>query len=926
MGPRAVGVAFFVVTFASLAGCGEGPSPADAGAPDGAAPGCVFHGIAWSHESVGVVPGTTRDVSLALRRDITCDLEVFLDQSGPGSVTGLPPSVTFRARAETRIPLAVTGEREGPVTVRAHGVDPLGTPFEATIEVAVTPATLPACEGSARGRLAPGGAIVVSDGTLAGARVAVAEGASRDDRYHVDPFTVAIACAPDQVPSGYLALGPAVSFTSDEVYRFRREIDFAIPVRLSLLPSHAHRGHVELAYTGPSVREPRIVALSSPVFEGSAGGGLLRFKGARLGTYQAVVRADAPTRRMRTFRYRGILGFSMGGSGSGRIGVGNPDRFDFVAPLGGPTDWIYMLEYIRRYHLGGFCTEAQRADDLADGSLDECGAASQARAPDRGELYEHVQHFEHWWYEDGYDGQGGVFDRRDYFEIFRDLAAMFGNPNTDRSADPREPNITPPGVPDEDRFLPDAERCAAAGVRRIPPEPPGGDTDPATGFFDDEYNPEGRYPVITFCDGAQRVIDGRTDVGLWDPSGRQYVPAEVVYAVDIDDDGVRDAGEPVIRNMREPFADVGPDGVPSVLEPGYHPIANPDPAGDDYDFFYNPSGTEGNWDWDEGEPFDDVGIDGVPGTPQLAEGGYDSGEGDGVFTRTRGSRRMIESSPRGMIRTYDVETIRSFDFFADGGVRDLFNWVVMGHHTLGGFAARGLPVRYYDSHEALHLSGSNAFNFANVPWDEVGRYFLVRYGSIDASEAAKILGDGGHVGTVDQLTNRIFSALSMMDRRWPNGDRRRVSDRICPAISPSCPHVNSMTIDFTSERAGRTGPMTIILPPGYFDPEYADYRYPVVFFLHGYGMQPMDLQALGILLWNNMLAATLPEHQRIQKMIFVFPDGRCRNRECLKGTFYTDAPESTPNGARMQVFLLDFMDYMDRTFRTRAPEIVEVVE
>ena len=69
----------------------------------------------------------------------------------------------------------------------------------------------------------------------------------------------------------------------------------------------------------------------------------------------------------------------MGGSGSGRLGVGHPELFDFVAPLGGPTDWIYLLEYIHRYHIGGFCTEAERAGGA------DCSAASLTHAPDRGE-------------------------------------------------------------------------------------------------------------------------------------------------------------------------------------------------------------------------------------------------------------------------------------------------------------------------------------------------------------------------------------------------------------------------------------------------------------------------------------------------------------------------------------------------------------
>jgi hypothetical protein len=898
---------------ALCAACGEPTPPVD----DAGTLPCVLQGIDWSHASVGVTPGTTRDVYLELRRDWGCgELPVTLTVSGGGgTVEALPIDLAFEPGGTTRIPIEITGATEGSLTITA--VAAVATlRAEAVLEVDVTGASLPACDGAATGRVVAGGELRVPDGAIARSHVALPEGAARDDRYHADDFDAAIACAPDQLPAGYVALGPAVSFTSAQAYRFQREIDFAVPIRLSLLPSHAHRGHVEVAYTGPGVATARVVPIANPVFEGDAGGGLLRFQAPRLGTYQAVVRGDAPQRVMRRFNYRGILGISMGGSGSGRVGIGNPEDFDFVAPLGGPTDWQYMLEYIRRYHLGGFCTEAQRAAGEED-----CSGTTQERTPARGELYEHVQHYEHWWYEDEYDGQGGTFDRAEYVEIFRDLSAMYGNANTDGSATEDGPSVTPPGVPDSDRFVAASERCAPAGIRRVEPEPAGGDADPATGFFDDEYNPEGQYPVITFCDGGQ--VPG--DIGRWSPDGAR-VPIEVAYAVDVNGNGLRDGGEPVVRNGREPFADVGADGLPSAMEPGYDPLTNPDPSGDDYDFQYNPAGTEGSWDWEEGEAYDDVGLDGVAGTAQLADGGYDRGEGDGVFTRARGASRMMESSPRQMVRALDDATLASLDVFADGGVRDLFNWVVMGHHSMGGLAARGLPVRFYNGHAALHLDGRDTFTFGPAPIDEIGRYAMVRYGSIDATEDEKRAGDGGHVGTIDQLQNRLFGALAMMDRRWPGGDRRIVRDELCGRISPACDHVNSIALDFTSPTTGRTGPVTIVLPPGYFDDEYATTRYPVVYFLHGYGMEPADLLATGLLLWNYMTAPTLPESQRFQKAIFVFPDGRCRNQECVNGTFFTDAPASTPNGAQMETFLLDVVEHIDATYRTRAPEVVEVVQ
>lgn len=906
-----------------LAACGDPQPGPDAGTDAGSS--CGFspsQNLAFSHQSVGVTVGATRDIALELTRDYICgSLEVEITASPSGTVSGLPASVTFVPGETTRAALQVTGVAEGTTRVTARAVDPGGAERTTEIEVVVTSSSLPACAGDASGTATPGGEVAVSSGTLSGARIAIPAGASRDDIYHVDPFAVSIGCAADQVPTGYLALGPAVSFTTTGAHRLRREIDLAIPIQLSLLPSGAHRGHVEIAYTGPSIDEPRIVGIASPWFEGSAGGGILHFQSPRLGTYQAVVRADAPTTRTREFHFRGILGFSMGGSGSGRIGVGNPDRFDFVAPLGGPTDWLYMLEYMRRYHLGGFCTEQQRSDGM------DCSAASSAYAPPREELYEHHQDFEHWWYEDEYDGQGGTFDRSEYIEIFRDLVAMFGNANTDRGPDDTTPNVTPPGTPDSERMRSNAERCGTPIV--IAPEPTPGtpDSDPATGFYDDEYNREARHPVITFCDGQQ------TDVGTWDPTGTPYVPFEVSYAVDVNGNGLRDAGEPVIRNGHEPFSDTGSDGLASAMEPGYDATTNPDPSGDDYDFQFNPTGTENNWEWDTGEAYEDLGLDGVAGTAQVGAGGYDSGEGNGVWDRARGAQRMIDTSPRGLVRRYTDEQLQQFDYFADGGIRDLFNWVVMGHHSTGAFAARGVPVRYYNGHASMHLDGrtrDDEFDFVNVPYEELGRYTMVRYGSPDATEAEKINGDGGHVGTIDQLANRVYSAIRMMDRRWPGGDRVREQDLLCSELSGSCDHINQITIDFESPTTHRVGPASIVLPPGYFDPANADVRYPVVYFLHGYGMEPQDLVALGVLLWNYMNAPSIPEARRIQKMIFVFPDGRCRETggvsECLNGTFYTDAPESTPGGARMQTWLLDLMEHIDETYRTRGAESIEVVE
>ena len=936
--------ACLLVLASLLFGCDPTPPAGDAGPPD-APVTCEtrpLSSLSFAHGSLGVTPGTGRATEVGLAVDYCREVEVTLSASVPGLAT-FPAAVTIpvgRSHAEVEI----VGVAAGSFVLTATAMGPNG-PQTATLDVDVIEAgAVPDCSGSASGTASPGGRV---EGSLAGAALSVAAGAARDDRYHVDPFAVTIDCAEDIVPEGYVALGPAIRFTSPDAYRFRREVQVSVPIALALLPTRRHRGHVEIAYVGPGVPADglgggRIVAIADPIFEGDAGGGTMRFSVPRLGTYQAVV-VNEPARRVeRRFVYRGVMGFSMGGSGSGRIGTGNPDLFDLVAPLGGPTDWSYMLEHIRSNHLGGFCTEAER---LAGG---DCDAASLDRVPETRELLEHPQHFENWWYEDGYEGQGGTFDRRDYMEIFRDLAAMFGNANHDRTADgTSEPDILPPGVPAAMRDMTSAERCENTAVLEQ--------------FFDDEYNPDGSHPVITFCDGAQRTgvpgdPDGGEDVGNWDPDGTQTIPIEVALAVDLDEDGVRDAGEPVIRNGRENWDDVGCDGTASALEAGYDPLTNPDPEGDDYDFQYNPAGTEGNYLWDpcrEGgtaERFDDFGLDGVEGTCQLGEGPtcYDSGEGNGRFDRTRGGERMIASSPRAAVLGYesssgervpallDDTTIARLDFYADGGVRDLFNWAVMGHHSMGAFAARGLPVRYYNGHGALHGDGRepNNFGWDTVDWDEIGRFAMVRYGSIDATESQLERGDGGHVGTTDQLASRVYSAVALMSARWPEGDTEvsgretvsRVPETCSSAGDPSCfAGYNWIDLDFVSS-TGRSGPAVIVLPPYYFDEGNEDRTYPVMYFLHGYGMDPGDLPGLGLLMWNDMINALVPGDRRLEKMIFVFPDGRCRGDECLRGTFYTDAPENSPEGAQMQQFMLDLIDFVDGNFRTRAPETVEVWE
>jgi hypothetical protein len=900
----------------ALASCGDDgavPLPDAGGSSDGGVV-CTAPALAFARDRVATVPGVDRVVRLRLERDACETFEVWLDTSDPRIATVAPASIA-EGRAQTDVTISAIGEGTATVTAR---ISAGYVRMAASIEIVVTHAEVPACEGSASGRLDPGGRIEIATGSLAGSAIALPEGATRPDLYHVDAFDASIACAGDAVPAGYRALGPAVSFSPAEL-RLLREIPMTIPLRDGLLPQGAHLGHVEIAYSGPGLAEPRIVPVAFTKIEGS-GDALLTFEAPRLGAYRAVVREDAGTPAMREIRHRAIVGVSMGGFGTGSVGFRHPELFDVVAPLGAAWDLGYLLAYIHDYHLGGFCTDAERTADP-----EACLAGSSDRVPAPRHVHEHAQDYEHWFNDERQTGPGASFARGDYLDIFTDLSMMFGNPNTDGSLDGTTPNITAPGVPDSERARSPEERCASPVV--IPPF----DGTEGTGYFDDEYNPLGAYPVITYCEGSEVSVDGEIDHGVWDPDGENARPLDVGVAVDVNGNGRRDAGEPIVRAGHERFEDCGADRLCGEDEPGYDPIDNRDPAGDDYDYQYNPRGTEGNFVRDgdpcdlAGERFTDFGLDGVRRTAQLDEGGFDLGEGNRCFDLAQGSRAMIATGPRARLVEMGAADLDRIAIFGDGGIRDLFNGAVAANHTFGALAARSRPLRYYNSHAGLALDGSildDDFDMRAVMWPETGSKVLVRYGDPDTSPELFARGDGAHVGTMAQAVNRMLAALRFVDARWPDGDRSVVRDTLCGA---ECDNPTQIALDFEAS-SGRIGPVSIVLPPGYYHERFAETRYPVVYFLHGYGMQPMDLAVTSVLFWAFMTDPMSPEWARLQKTIFVFPDGRCREGECVRGTFWQNAPENTPNRALMDDFVLEVIDHVDSHYRTRGTETRLVVD
>jgi hypothetical protein len=580
-----------------------------------------------------------------------------------------------------------------------------------------------------------------------------------------------------------------------------------------------------------------------------------------LGTYQLVTPVTPPAER--TYTWRAIAGVSMGGAAAG-IGLRAPERWDLVGVLGGEPgpSTRYSLAMIAEYLFGGFCAGG--------------GMCPEAQRPPYAGQFELTSDFEHFVHQRG-QGVGLTLNRNLYMRATRDLARALGNPALYNPAHP----YLPPGVPASWLSLPD--RCASPVVLE--------------GFHDRRHNPDGALPVITFCDGGDGT---RLGLGVFDDTLPQANPIEVALAVDRDRDGRRDSGEPVLAQPHEPFADVGVDGKASPDEAGYDATANPDPAGDDWHPLRNAAGTEKNAWRDEGEPYEDVGLDGVAGTCQApAEGCFDHGEGDGTWTVNPGLSRWLANDAGTNLAAMGAAQRARIAIYADAGIRDFFNSHVATSSMVGTMAALGMPVAMWNGFPRLGgVASEDRYDFERVDWEAMAPNVFVRYGNPEASEALVEAGDGRHVGTPVQLVARLTTVFSWIDARWPHGDRARAEV------------TGDLYLDgqsFTSPTTGREIPYAVALPPGYHG---SAARYPAVFFMHGYGMSPDDLlPPVGLM-------ATYMAEGRLQKMVLVFVDGRCREGDgCETGTFFMDSPVSPR--AQMETHLYELVAEVERRFRLK---------
>ncbi|MFC1654196.1 alpha/beta hydrolase-fold protein [Myxococcota bacterium] len=564
---------------------------------------------------------------------------------------------------------------------------------------------------------------------------------------------------------------------------------------------------------------------------------------------------DGEKQRTRHYVFRAIGGASMGAMTAAQLGLRHHEYFDIISPSGGGMDLPMLIRWFTERMLGGFCVPPEIGKMCRNPEFNQDFEAMDCGGP-----------------------AGGGFDREAMFENFQDMFIAYGNL---ASFNPSH-HYLPFGVPPERLEMSEQEWCD--NPLRL------------EGVYDWEFNPEGKHTVITFCE-----IEDEDEQCVFDPGKTPTYPVEIVLAVDINGDGKRDSGEPVLFRLSERYDDFGEDGVPSSQEPGYDPVSNPDPAGDDYHRLDNARGTEDNHSYDEGEPYLDFGLDGVLGT---ADSPYDWGEGNGHFDyNPHVLRTAVMYDPSRLLEEMSEQELDRLDFYIDVGIRDHLGFCPSSEAFVGLLNARGRNVDIRDRFVSIMKEGYDVYDVHHIDWKNIGRDLFIRYGTPDATQSQKDAGDGGHVGSYDQVLYRFFTMMNYVSERWPGGE-----------YDLDQPFTRARVLDenMYSEIQGKDQQYYILLPPGY--DENPDRRYPVLYLVHGIGMSASDLTA------TILFAGPWMEEGLIQQFLVVFPDARCQE-DCFSGTFMANQLGRHQEGYRYEdSFFQELIPYIDANYRTRLPE------
>jgi len=646
----------------------------------------------------------------------------------------------------------------------------------------------------------------------------------------------------------------------------------------------------------------------------------------------------------RRFTFKAIGGVSMGAE-SVVLAANYPGYFDMVGSMGGYVDMRYFSKVLIHQIFGGFCPMDQILANIdhvneKDNPKVFCGPVQPTQP------YEWKWDFNHW----HADNSGGHWGRNFYWAVIEGLMYAYGNIFNYNPDNP----LTPIGVPlDWVNDKTDSEKCANPVVVGKPNN------------YNAEYNPEGKYNLITFCDGQPDCGNDNNPewlncAGNFDPAQADR-PVYIMLAVDYNGNGKRDYGEPVAINAYERYDDTGTDGCTDQYEDGNggclkvaRKDAATDPNNDNFDLINNPSGTENDYWREEGEPYRDYGLDGVKDT-------NDYGEGNGKYDLNPHLVPLIEKSARKFFATASKEDINKTDFLFDGGIHDAIHALTCAMNMTIPLRTRGLDFKTYyqlagtkDSFWPAgnvkdYLSDMDKIDFSGM---KKGKNLLIAYGNPNATPEEIFKGDGKHVGSVDQITARLAIYMNMAVRRMPD-----------PVIRTSKSIGKSYSSSYYSDVLGCRRNYGLYLPPDY--DTKTDETYPVIAFIPGHGMDADSIAQSGPLFGVFMSKGKLP------LFMMAVPEGQCCYRhkddlskrecacwsrsdhwdcidpeckaenqddckmnqypkdelvqECNSGHFFvnfvSDRWGSTEMAKKMKYedSMFEFLDFMDKHYRTRKP-------
>lgn len=679
----------------------------------------------------------------------------------------------------------------------------------------------------------------------------------------------------------------------------------------------------------------------------------------------AQAESDVPVELVdRRFAFRAIFGLSMGANAT-LIAARHPGAFDIAGGQGGYLDYRYLGGLVRDRAFGGFCPMEQILANLD--TIDEVGTPGYCGPVKASEPYEFDWDYNNWFYDFG----PTEFTRGFYLDVFEGFMLLYGN---FFSYNPDNP-LLPPGVPLEWHANTSADAKCETPLKVGKPF-----------NFNKEYNPEGAYDLVTFCDGDNpvgckdgdpaRCGEDNPDylklAASYDPAYPHKRPLSFVLAVDYNGNGRRDYAEPVVVNANERWQDVGVDGCPNEREDGAgHCFADAiphgegvDANGDDFDLLANPHGTERDHQWQEGEPFEDLGLDGVA---KEVVGQADFGEGNGTFDYNPHFSDAFSKDLHTYFQDAPLAEIQAVDWEFDGGIRDPLSHLTSNLHLLVPFVERGNELRTYEDFAGRPgtlmpdtTCGGLMDHLGTFDWSAkgIGRNVHLKYGDPNATPEMLKAGDGKHIGDGCQIVNRGLVGYAIASWRWPE-----------PIVKKQAVLQGSNTLStFYSPGLQNRRWFNVTLPPGYDDAENADLRYPVVVFLTGHGMDIESTSYTAILTSLFMAQAKLPY------FILVAPDGQCCKRrlstgerlcgcrkvggewscvdpncqgahetctaeivpgndldeECNKGNFYANQMVDRWGNVDASTYMryedgvMDLLDYVDQAYRTREPGTFKV--